>query len=55
MSLSGRCFCTEEEGTDRFALAVADQVLQLLEGGQPAVAIVLPGDPAQEVGQPRLL
>ena len=41
--------------TDHFALAVADEFLQLFEGGQPAVAIILPGDSAQEVGQPRLV
>lgn len=41
--------------TDHFALSVADEFLQLFEGSQPAVAIILPGDSAQEVGQPRLL
>lgn len=41
--------------TDRFALSVVDEFLQLFEGGQPAVAIILSGDSAQEVGKPRLI
>lgn len=45
-------WCNE---TNHFTLTVADEFLQLSKGWQPAVTIILPRDPTQEVGQPRLL
>lgn len=41
--------------TNHFALAMADEFFQLLQIGQPPVAVVLPGDSSEEVGQPGLV